>query len=347
MLSDHPPMRPIRRRQFLRASAALATAGLLPGRSVRADQSAPTASRIKILLDTDIGSDIDDALALAYLLMQPNIECLGITTVTGEPSKRAALAKRLSDLAGATIPIRPGFATPRSVSNKQPRAPQASKLPNTYLQNAHKTHDPEAAVDLMATAIRRNPAEVTLLAVGPFTTVARLLEREPGISRLLKQLVIMGGKYSDYPTPWGDSEWNGIVDPEATDILFRKIECPIRAFGLDITWQVSMNAAEVSRSFAQHPLLEEIKNWSEVWFAERERLHFHDPIAAISIIDPTICTYQEGQVHVDLSADRAGFTDFSALNGSEGSPYSRHSLVEVATSVDRNKVFDRYFAAFQ
>ena len=340
-------IRKLTRRQVLQSSFAIIVSGWASNLLANPASAKRTDEAIKLLFDTDIGSDIDDAVALAYLLMQPNIEWLGITTVTGEPRKRAALARRLSDLAGATIPIRAGFATPRSVSNKQPRAPQASKLPNAYLNKTDKTHDPEAAVDLMATAIRSNPGEITLLAVGPFTNVARLLEREPGISRLLKQLVIMGGKYSDYPTPWGDSEWNGIVDPEATDILFSKIECPIRAFGLDITWQVSMDAAEVSLAFAQHPLLQEIKTWSEVWFAERERLHFHDPIAAISIIDPTICTYQEGRVHVDLSEDRAGFTDFSASNHLEGGPFSRLGLVEVATSVDRNKVFEKYFAAFQ
>ena len=46
----------------------------------------------KILLDTDIGSDIDDAVCLSYLLRQPRCELVGITTVSGQPDKRAALA---------------------------------------------------------------------------------------------------------------------------------------------------------------------------------------------------------------------------------------------------------------
>ena len=57
----------------------------------------------KILLDTDIGSDIDDCITLSYLLAQPECELVGITTVTGEPHKRAlitdwnyTLAKMLS-----------------------------------------------------------------------------------------------------------------------------------------------------------------------------------------------------------------------------------------------------------
>ena len=64
----------------------------------------------KILLDTDIGSDIDDAIALAYLLAQPQCELLGITTVTGEPEKRAMMASAQCKLAGRNIPIYPGAA---------------------------------------------------------------------------------------------------------------------------------------------------------------------------------------------------------------------------------------------
>jgi len=54
---------------------------------------------VKILLDTDIGTDIDDAVCLAYLLANPDCELLGITTVTGEPVKRAMLASALCRIA--------------------------------------------------------------------------------------------------------------------------------------------------------------------------------------------------------------------------------------------------------
>ena len=54
----------------------------------------------KVLLDTDIGSDIDDAVCLAYLLAQPECELLGITTVTGEAEKRARMASALCKVAG-------------------------------------------------------------------------------------------------------------------------------------------------------------------------------------------------------------------------------------------------------
>jgi inosine-uridine nucleoside N-ribohydrolase len=64
---------------------------------------------LKILLDTDLGGDIDDALALAYLLKQPQCELVGITTVGGESEKRAALASALCYAAGqAAVPVHVG-----------------------------------------------------------------------------------------------------------------------------------------------------------------------------------------------------------------------------------------------
>ena len=66
----------------------------------------------KVILDTDIGSDIDDAVCLAYLLAQPECELLGITTVTGEPVARAKMASALCRVAGVDIPIYPGAPDP-------------------------------------------------------------------------------------------------------------------------------------------------------------------------------------------------------------------------------------------
>src|SRR5215475_7194644 len=80
---------------------------------------------LKVLLDTDIGSDIDDAVALAYLLAQPRCELLGITTVTGEAAKRAELASVLCRAAGKPrIPVYPGAEEPLLVPARQTVASQ-------------------------------------------------------------------------------------------------------------------------------------------------------------------------------------------------------------------------------
>src|SRR5512141_1204104 len=82
----------------------------------------------KIILDTDIGTDIDDAVCLAYLLSQPRCDLLGITTVTGEAEKRAMLASALCRQAGKDVPIYPGAVRPLLLEQRQNHAQQAEAL---------------------------------------------------------------------------------------------------------------------------------------------------------------------------------------------------------------------------
>ncbi|MYB77254.1 MAG: hypothetical protein F4X83_09195 [Chloroflexi bacterium] len=82
----------------------------------------------KVLFDTDIGTDIDDAVCLAYLLAQPACELLGITTVSGEATKRAMLASALCRAAGKDVPIHSGAEDPLLIAQRQPKAQQADAL---------------------------------------------------------------------------------------------------------------------------------------------------------------------------------------------------------------------------
>src|SRR5215207_10938618 len=111
----------------------------------------------KILLDTDIGTDVDDAVCLAYLLSHPDCELLGISTVTGEPVKRASLASVLCRAAGRDIPIYPGAERPMQGEQRQPVAQQAAALPRW----PHETRFPvNGALDFLAYTIRSFPGEV-------------------------------------------------------------------------------------------------------------------------------------------------------------------------------------------
>src|SRR5260221_12453073 len=88
---------------------------------------------LPVILDTDIGSDIDDAVALAYLLKQPRCELLGITTVTGEPDKRASLADAVCRAAERhDVPIHVGAEPPLLVAPRQPKAPQTEALTDRW-----------------------------------------------------------------------------------------------------------------------------------------------------------------------------------------------------------------------
>lgn len=113
----------------------------------------------KVLLDTDIGNDIDDSLAITYLLNEPECQLLGITTVSGQPERRAALAETLcKDLGKSDIPVFPGTGNPLIGRNRQPIVKQAESLcsctPDFYPKNQ--------AIDFLRRTIRENPGEITL-----------------------------------------------------------------------------------------------------------------------------------------------------------------------------------------
>ncbi len=287
---------------------------------------------MKLLLDTDIGSDIDDAICLAYLLAKPECELLGITTVSGEPEKRAMLASAICRAAGQDVPIFPGAPLPLLIPPHQPLAQQATALDRW----PHQQEFPDGhAIGFLRETIRAYPGEVTLLAIGPMTNVALLFAMDPEIPQLLKGLYMMIGSFSQGIVFDGmHREWNALNDPHATAIVYRAQPAVHRSVGLDVTLQVQMDAAEVRRRF-QTPLLRPVLDMAEVWFQNRPEVTFHDPLAAVSIFDPQVCAYTRGTVDVELlSAQLPGMTYFRS---DEAGPH------EVALGVDPDRFFDEYF----
>jgi len=289
---------------------------------------------IKILLDTDIGSDIDDAVCLAYLLANPDCDLLGITTVTGEVEDRARMASALCKVAGLQIPIYPGAEQPMLIAQKQPHATQAKALARW----PHEVDFPRGgAVEFLRQTIRAHPGEITLLAIGPLTNIAALFTADPEIPKLLKGLVLMCGVFTNKLAGVGPLEWNAMLDPTATAIVYRAGVKIHRSIGLDVTAQVTMAAPEVRRHF-QVPLLRPVLDFAEVWFDHADRITFHDPLAAVTLFDETVCGFERGTVDVELKSEQlAGLTYWKA------DPEGPH---EVALKVDQQRFFEKYFSVF-
>jgi len=246
---------------------------------------------VKVVLDTDIGSDIDDAVCLAYLLSQTECDLLGITTVTGEPQRRAMMASALCRVAGMDVPIYPGEGNPISVEQSQIRAPQADVLDKWD----HETDFPEGeAIEFIARTVEENPGEVVLLTIGPLTNVGLLFRDHPRVPALLGDLVLMCGNYvKDNPR----SEWNTSGDPDATRIVFNEGVPRLRAVGLNVTNRVFLRAEEVRDRFNSR-LMEPVLDFAEVWFRGADRITFHDPLAAATIFDDGICRFRGGCVEI-------------------------------------------------
>lgn len=289
---------------------------------------------IPVLFDTDIGSDIDDAVALAYLLRQPRCELVGVTTVTGQAQARAMLASALCRAAGRDdVPIHSGVEKPLLVAQRQPLAPQAGVLSRWPHR---EDFAPNTAVPFMRDAIHRRPGEITLLAVGPLTNVGLLFALDPDIPRLLRGLVLMGGVFANRTAGLPRLEWNAMLDPHATALVYRAPVKPHTSIGLEVTTRCQMPASECRARF-RGGVLNVVADMAEVWFQGQPTITFHDPLAAAVTFEPGLCAYEEGQVEVELQSDRA-------LGMTHWDPQSAERPHRVAAAVEPSRFFEHYFS---
>lgn len=169
----------------------------------------------RVILDTDIGTDIDDAYALAAILRSPELELAGVTTVSGDAVARARLAAKLLAVAGgrsASIPVYAG------ISGATQYMKQVEWAAGFRAPTLHES----GGVEFMRREINRRPGEVTIIAVGELTNVAALLEAEPGIGRKIRAIALMGGAvYRGYaPGSKPEPEWNIRSNAKAARTVF-------------------------------------------------------------------------------------------------------------------------------
>jgi purine nucleosidase len=277
--------------------------------------------QVKVLLDTDIGNDIDDAIALAYLLAEPRCELLGVTTVTADPARRAGLVRALCEAAGRDVPVFAGAAVPLLRAPVQGPPPQAVVLPERDYDRLFCCGE---AVEFARHAIRSHPGEVVLVAIGPLTNVALLFAVDPELPRLLRGLVLMAGAFAQAPPDGG--EWNIRCDPEAAALTYRASVPVHRSVGLDVTLRVSMESAEFRRRCrAGGQLLRLVGDMAREW--PHERVFFHDPLAVLSVFEEGVCSFQGGAVTVSQSGE-------TSFQPAEEGPH------EVAIDVAEDTFFD-------
>lgn len=286
----------------------------------------------KLLFDTDIGSDIDDAVCLAYLLSQRECDLVGVTTVSGESGKRAQIASAICRAAGREVPILPGIERPLIVRQRQARATQAVALGRW----PHGTSFPDGrAIEFMADAIRASPGEVTLLATGPLTNVAALFSVHPEVPGLLKELVLMCGVFTTSTPGVARWEWNAVCDPHAAAMVYAAPVVRHVSIGLDVTMRVSLSRPAVIERFTA-PILEPVLDFASVWFKSCDRITFHDPLAGVSVFSNDILKLDRGDVEIELKSDTA----MGATYWNQHPDGGRHL---VASDVDAEAFFARYF----
>lgn len=292
---------------------------------------------IPILFDTDLGSDIDDAVALAYLVKQPQCELVGITTVSGDTAKRAALGEIICRAAGRDdVSIHAGLRDPLLSGPGQPEVPQYEAIQEL----PHRTEYDLTAVEFLRSTIRSRPGEITLLAVGPMTNIGALFAADPEIPSLLKRIVLMCGAYTSRANHGpGATEWNASRDPFATALVYKYGAGNLLGVGTDVTMLCQMSADECRKRFvAAGGPLAAVAPMAEVWFQRAPHVTFHDPLAAAVIFEPEICGYAEGTVHIHVGEDRLAGLTYWRSGGPEPRPHT------VANMVDVDRFFEHYFS---
>jgi len=218
------------------------------------------AQSVPVILDTDIGTDIDDAYALAALLCRPELELLGVTTVSGDAVARARLAAKLLNVAGPKwqrVPVYAGTSTATQYM-KQVEWATGFTSPNLHASGG---------VEFMRRAIEARPGKVTLIAVGELTNVAALLESSPGIGPKIHAIALMGGSiYRGYaPGSKPEPEWNIKSNARAAQVVFSS-GVPLFVAPLDSTADLRLTPEMRVELFSRGtPLHDALASLNSIW----------------------------------------------------------------------------------
>src|SRR5262249_41901426 len=263
----------------------------LPPGTLRADSSA--VAKVPILLDTDIGGDIDDALALALVLSSPEIGLHGITTVDGDTYTRALILCRLLHAIGrADIPV---------ASGSPPRDPPDFRGQMQYgLRPAFRKRPvKERAVEFLYSQLKANPGKLTLCAIGPLTNIAELLTKHPDCKPWIKRIVLMGGaiRIGYNGKPPAEPEWNIKCDIKAARTVFGS-GVPLVVAPLDATADVKLEGQQREAVFgAGTPLANQLRALFQLWDQPTPTLF--DPVAVALCFDERFCKMEELRLEVD------------------------------------------------
>ena len=228
---------------------------------------------VKMILDTDIGTDVDDALALAFALPSPEIELLAVSVVSTDLDLRGRLAaKMLKTWGRADIPV--GTGPPDSFDGKPA---WANPVNQAGVLTEPDPVPPDNAIVLIYDTIMSHPGEVTLTSIGALTNVAEAFDRAPELADNVQRLVMMAGSVAHEVK----SEYNIRCDPAAAAYVFdlpvEKILVP-----LDVTTRCKYRQhrhAELAQAGTERAnlLWRMIQAWQEA--GERTEPTLHDPLA--------------------------------------------------------------------
>jgi len=249
-----------------------------------------TERPIPVIIDTDIGDDIDDAFALGVALQDPRLQVIGITTAWGDTRTRTLLVRRfLTDVGRHDVTVAQGPATHSTITFTQKQ----------WAEGATDMTPAPDAIDFIRDQVRARPGEITLIGLAPLTNIEALQQRDPGTLRKLKQVFLMAGSiYAGYlrngaiPNPEPSAEYNVVSAPHGLAVLLES-HVPVKLFPLDST-QIKLDEVDRDRLFAYgSPAADALTLLYHQW-----RLYndwgqitptLFDVIPVIALLQPSLC----------------------------------------------------------
>lgn len=290
---------------------------------------------MKLLIDTDIGDDIDDALALGYALAK-GYDIIGITTVYREAGKRASIAKKMLDYAGRTdIPVYRGHD--RVLSTE---ALTIGRLHYRADEIPEPTNDPDEAVTFIADCAERYGEELCLCAIGPQTNVALAWQRYPEKMKKVGLLAIMGGCFTTH-----HNEWNIACDPTAARVV---AESSMKIFYVpwNITRDICIGRANYDYilDYSENDLAGYLAHLVRQWSGRNNYIPLlHDPATLICAMDPTAYRSAETDFCVLDAGPAAGVTlNISSLNPVAIRPYEKRKRIDLVVETDNDKIVGEF-----
>jgi purine nucleosidase len=255
----------------------------------------------RLILDTDIGTDVDDILALGLILGSPELKLEGVTCVYGDVRLRARMVLKMLNLRGVSgVPVLAGAARP--LLGQKPvywgghEGKGLLEPEDDALQPA-----PEHAPDFIVRMVMDNPGQIHLVGIGPLTNIAQAFLLEPLLAQNLAHLTLMGGVVRNLDRldlPY--CEHNIRSDPEAAQIVFNA-GAPLTIVPLDVTTLVRILPAGVERiKQGGTPYHQALAGQVELYppYKERGFTFTHDPLAVSTLILPDLVKLRD--LHVDV-----------------------------------------------
>lgn len=301
-----------------------------------------------IWIDSDCG--FDDMAAIAMVCSDYNWHVLGLGLTAGNATLDivAAQACRMKAFFGWQMPLHAGAAKPLIgpvVTAEYVHGPTGMRSTGRTLPATDLALDSDDAVGAMTAALSSSREPVTVLALGPLSTVAIALLARPGLKANIARIVWMGGAAAG-GNHTATTEFNAAADPDALAVVLES-GIPLRMIGLDCCRQVTINATDSMKIRALQTerasiLADLMDGYVRIASADGSRpMPLYDPVAAAAVLDDRAVAFLPVHLSVERSGALTRGTTICEFRQSRAAPNA-----EVARSALATRVLDRLLSDF-